>query len=274
VGDSPRKLLIVEDDPGIQSQLRWCFEDYEVIAATERGAAINELRRHEPPVVYHKEDVRMTWDDMCNDTGLSRPAVGRAIDAIENRGFFKRGRRSMWSVNSNKLLLNKGANSNNSELNEQVVTDENSNDKLLYDSNNKLPASSYKEKEEKKEDPPTPQKPKRKAQAKPKLLTADDFEIPSELDGPEFRELFEEWIAMRAETKKLKPVTLRAGKMQLKLLIPFGRVWSINRLKKGIASQWAGLVFDDDIPGAVHLNGSNGHKPKKLADKAHEGIKW
>jgi phage replication O-like protein O len=106
---------------------------------------------------YHKEDARMTWDDMCNDTGLSRPAVGRAIDAIENRGFFKRGRRSMWSVNSNKLLLNKGANSNNSELNEQVVTDENSNDKLPYDSNNKLPASSYKEKEEKKEDPPTPQ---------------------------------------------------------------------------------------------------------------------
>ena len=26
-----RKLLIVEDDPGIQSQLRWCFEGYEVL---------------------------------------------------------------------------------------------------------------------------------------------------------------------------------------------------------------------------------------------------
>ena len=51
VADNPRKLLIVEDDPGIQSQLRWCFEDYEVIAATDRESAINELRRHEPPVV-------------------------------------------------------------------------------------------------------------------------------------------------------------------------------------------------------------------------------
>jgi two-component system NtrC family response regulator len=51
VNDTPRKLLIVEDDPGIQSQLRWCFEDYEVLAATERVGAINELRRHEPAVV-------------------------------------------------------------------------------------------------------------------------------------------------------------------------------------------------------------------------------
>jgi len=46
-----RKLLIVEDDPGIQSQLRWCFEDYEVVAATDRASAIAELRRHEPGVV-------------------------------------------------------------------------------------------------------------------------------------------------------------------------------------------------------------------------------
>ena len=47
----PRKLLIVEDDPGIQSQLRWCFDEYEVIAATDRASAIAELRRHEPGVV-------------------------------------------------------------------------------------------------------------------------------------------------------------------------------------------------------------------------------
>ena len=40
-----RKLLIVEDDPGIQSQLRWCFEDYEVIASTDRASAIAELHR-------------------------------------------------------------------------------------------------------------------------------------------------------------------------------------------------------------------------------------
>ncbi len=45
------KLLIVEDDPGLQSQLRWCFEDYEVLVAENREAALTELRRHEPSVV-------------------------------------------------------------------------------------------------------------------------------------------------------------------------------------------------------------------------------
>jgi len=46
-----RKLLVVEDDPGLQSQLRWCFEGYEVILAGDRESALVELRRHEPPVV-------------------------------------------------------------------------------------------------------------------------------------------------------------------------------------------------------------------------------
>ena len=45
------KLLIVEDDPGLQKQLRWCFDGYEVLAADTRSGAIAALRRHEPPVV-------------------------------------------------------------------------------------------------------------------------------------------------------------------------------------------------------------------------------
>ena len=49
--DTPRKLLIVEDDEGLQSQLKWCFEDYEVLLAGDRASAIAELRRHEPAVV-------------------------------------------------------------------------------------------------------------------------------------------------------------------------------------------------------------------------------
>jgi len=61
VTDAARKLLIVEDDPGIQSQLRWCFEDYEVIAAVNRTEAVNELRRHEPSVVL--QDLGLPPDD-------------------------------------------------------------------------------------------------------------------------------------------------------------------------------------------------------------------
>lgn len=47
-----RRLLIVEDDPGLQSQMRWCFsEDLEVSVASDRDTAIAALRRSEPQVV-------------------------------------------------------------------------------------------------------------------------------------------------------------------------------------------------------------------------------
>ena len=51
MSDNARKLLIVEDDPGLLNQLKWCFEDYEVFTAEDREQAIVELRRHEPVVV-------------------------------------------------------------------------------------------------------------------------------------------------------------------------------------------------------------------------------
>jgi two-component system NtrC family response regulator len=51
VSEDKPKLLIVEDDPGLQKQLKWCFDDYEVIAATDRAGALAALRRHEPAVV-------------------------------------------------------------------------------------------------------------------------------------------------------------------------------------------------------------------------------
>jgi two-component system, NtrC family, response regulator len=45
------KLLIVEDDPGLQSQLRWCFEGYEVFLSKDRSSAMTLVRRHEPQLV-------------------------------------------------------------------------------------------------------------------------------------------------------------------------------------------------------------------------------
>jgi len=51
VSEQRRRLLVVEDDRGLQSQLRWCFEDYEVLVAEDRESALGQLRRHEPAVV-------------------------------------------------------------------------------------------------------------------------------------------------------------------------------------------------------------------------------
>lgn len=46
-----RKILVVEDDLGLQKQLRWSFEGYEVVTAEDRESALAQLRRFEPPVV-------------------------------------------------------------------------------------------------------------------------------------------------------------------------------------------------------------------------------
>lgn len=49
--DLKPKLLVVEDDPGLQAQLKWAYPDFEVIVVGDRASAIAALRAEEPPVV-------------------------------------------------------------------------------------------------------------------------------------------------------------------------------------------------------------------------------
>jgi len=51
MSDTRTKLLIVEDDPGLQRQLRWAYEDHDVLCAASRAEAIDLLRAEEPAVV-------------------------------------------------------------------------------------------------------------------------------------------------------------------------------------------------------------------------------
>ncbi len=44
-------LLVVEDDEGLQRQLKWAYDGYRVVAATSRAQALELLRLHEPAVV-------------------------------------------------------------------------------------------------------------------------------------------------------------------------------------------------------------------------------
>ena len=46
-----RPLLIVEDDPALQKQIRWAFDQYETLTADDRESALIQIRRHLPPVV-------------------------------------------------------------------------------------------------------------------------------------------------------------------------------------------------------------------------------
>ena len=43
-------LLVVEDDEGLQKQLKWAYEDYDVVLAGDRQSALEMVRLHEPKV--------------------------------------------------------------------------------------------------------------------------------------------------------------------------------------------------------------------------------
>ncbi|WP_230969449.1 PEP-CTERM-box response regulator transcription factor [Nitrogeniibacter aestuarii] len=51
MSEKQRTLMVVEDDPALQKQMRWAFGDFETVLASDRESAIAQLRRHEPPVV-------------------------------------------------------------------------------------------------------------------------------------------------------------------------------------------------------------------------------
>ena len=51
MSDTRPKLLIVEDDPGLQRQLRWAYEEYQLFIGGDREEAIEMLRAEAPDVV-------------------------------------------------------------------------------------------------------------------------------------------------------------------------------------------------------------------------------
>ncbi len=46
-----RSLLVIEDDPALQTQMKWAFDAYDVALAADFDEAIAQLRRVEPAVV-------------------------------------------------------------------------------------------------------------------------------------------------------------------------------------------------------------------------------
>ncbi|MBN8507427.1 MAG: PEP-CTERM-box response regulator transcription factor [Burkholderiales bacterium] len=50
-GETARTLLIVEDDPALQKQIKWSMDRFECATAGDRESALVQQRRHQPPVV-------------------------------------------------------------------------------------------------------------------------------------------------------------------------------------------------------------------------------
>ncbi len=81
MGSNKSTLLIVEDDIGLQKQLKWHFSegDYQVVLANDYDTAIEALRLHEPSVVIqdlglppHEDDVVEGFRTMQEILRLSR----------------------------------------------------------------------------------------------------------------------------------------------------------------------------------------------------------
>jgi len=63
------RMLIVEDDPGLQRQLKWCFDAYQVAFAETRQSAMTQLRRFEPAVVL--QDLGLPPDAEGTSEGMA-----------------------------------------------------------------------------------------------------------------------------------------------------------------------------------------------------------
>ncbi len=66
--ETEKTLLIVEDDAGLQSQLRWHFDAYNVVIAGDREAAIAAVRQHEPAVIL--QDLGLPPDEEGVEEGF------------------------------------------------------------------------------------------------------------------------------------------------------------------------------------------------------------
>lgn len=51
MSQSKPKLLVIEDDPGLQAQLKWAYDDFDVVVAGDRQSALTALRAEAPAVV-------------------------------------------------------------------------------------------------------------------------------------------------------------------------------------------------------------------------------
>ena len=68
-----KRLLIVEDDPGLQSQMRWCFsDDIEVVMASDRDSAITSLRKQAAYGIHCRCFITKSTSLRTDAAGLSR----------------------------------------------------------------------------------------------------------------------------------------------------------------------------------------------------------
>lgn len=80
MNEKRRTLMIVEDDPALQKQMRWAFDRYETVFAGDRETAIAQLRRSEPSVVTMDLGLPPEPDDVVEGFALLQQILALAPD--------------------------------------------------------------------------------------------------------------------------------------------------------------------------------------------------
>jgi len=80
MADKQRTLLIVEDDPALQKQMRWAFDGFETVVASDRESAITQLRRYEPAVITMDLGLPPAPDDVTEGFRLLGEVLALAPD--------------------------------------------------------------------------------------------------------------------------------------------------------------------------------------------------
>lgn len=75
-----KKILIVEDDPGLQKQMKWSFEGFEIFIAGDRKAALKIIEKEHPSVVT--VDLGLPPDPEGSSEGLA--TVEEILSAAPN----------------------------------------------------------------------------------------------------------------------------------------------------------------------------------------------
>ena len=80
MNETRNPLLIVEDDPALQKQMCWAFDQYETVVANDRDSAVAMVRRHEPAVVTMDLGLPPHPDDPTEGLQLLEELHGLAPD--------------------------------------------------------------------------------------------------------------------------------------------------------------------------------------------------
>jgi two-component system, NtrC family, response regulator len=80
MNDARRALLIIEDDPALQTQMTWAFDQYEPLPAGDRESALTQLRRQRPAVVTMDLGLPPRPDDPSEGFRLLQEILSAAPD--------------------------------------------------------------------------------------------------------------------------------------------------------------------------------------------------